>query len=164
VITFSFRSELARTKQTARKGNKVMAGKSPKERSDSEADEPDSPEPIVVKWTKIGQFRAAGGDCRSFVWRLYRDTRDVPILQIWRGSTPTGSNFLREPRTIRSWTIGTGKSKKSCFVFNEEYVVDRDFLVSGTSVLECKAKVIDRKVAGRAAAGISFILYLYYIL
>ena len=143
-----------------------MAGKSPKEASDSEPSESEAFEenPIVVKWTKIGQFRAAGGDCRAYVWRIFRDTgkRRSPWLQIWKSSTPAGVHFFCQPKTIRSWTLGTGKNKKSCLVFNEQYVLDRDFLVSESSTVECKGKVIDRKVSGPAAAGIYFILYLYY--
>ena len=59
----------------------------------------------------------------------------------------TVERFAANSKTIRSWTLGTGKNKKSCLVFNEKFVVARELLDRARAqLLDCKGKVIDPKI------------------
>jgi hypothetical protein len=132
-----------------------MAGKKPKEKSDQETTgsdpdpDSDSDEPIYVTKHLIGDFKAAGGDYRSNTWTLTAEG-----LQIFkRNETGDESTVDATLKTVRSWTLGTGKNKKSCLVFNEELVVARELFDAERSTLECKKEVINLKVKGPKAAG-----------
>jgi hypothetical protein len=158
--------KLARTKQTARNprhGEMADKGPASTQESDEEEAEAQSSEeeepPILVKFQKIGDFKKAGGDYRAGLWRLYKHEK-TNSMYFYKGPSATGEYTPGRPKTIRSWTLGSGKNKKSCLVFNEKFVVSRELLDIEYSNLDCKGKIIDiAKVDGRKAAGISFLLF-----